>query len=360
MKGGQTMRKIGAFGVLIGMCFFVLVHSLTPCEAIAQQTDHERVRVPVLTLPLGAGIYEWWASYERIFEANHPWLRVAAQETPGFIYNLKEMANNKKRWETCIFGTDRATQVAAENAIKPFFDKPIDVKPFKYLYPFNGCAKSTWLWVTLDPKIKSMMDFEGKRLGIGFRGQIAWGLRPTAALEALGVKAKLEYLGPLPSVEALLDGRVDAAQVSTYVEVKAPGVDLPARPLATLQQLLASRRQFFYVSYDNNWIERMKDQKGYTIANATEINAGVLPKQDKRLVGIQCSPDGWAVHEAFPEDIAYEFTKFMIKHGQKLEKYSKVGEYFFIPKGFLHDFGFTEENVHPGAIRAYKEAGIWN
>ena len=353
------MKRVITIGLLVCLTLSVTMMSgFVPFVAAAEKT-HETVRIPVLTLPLGAGVYEWWASYERIFEANHSWLRVSAQETPGFVYNLKEMVNNKSRWKNTIFGTDVTVEVAAENAIAPFFEKRVDFKPFKYLFPLNGCALSTWLWATLDPKIKSMKDFEGKRIGLGFRGQIAWGMRPTAALDTLGVKARLEYLGPIPSVEALLDNRVDAAQVQTYLEVKTPEAKIPARPLQTLQQLLAARRTFYYVDYGKDWPERMQQQKGYTVGTPAEIPAGTLPKQEVNLIGIQTQPDGWAVHESFPEDLAYEFTKFMIQHGTKLAKYTETGEYFFIPKGFLQRFGYTEQNVHPGAIRAYKEAGLW-
>jgi TRAP transporter TAXI family solute receptor len=355
------MKKIRSAGMVIFwlLTAFAITSTFPLTATAAEQPAHDMVRVPVLTLPMGAGVYEWWASFERIFEANHPWLRISAQETPGFIYNLKEMASNKARWRTTLFGTEYGIEVAAEKAIEPFFEKSIDVKPFKYLFPLGGCGVSAWIWVTLDPKIKTMMDFQGKRIGLGLRGQIAWGLRPAEALDAMGIKAKLEYLGPLPAIEALLDGRVDVAQVSTYSEIKTPDANIPARPQATLQQLLASRRKFYYVGYDDSWIERMRAQKGYTLASNTQIAAGTLPNQDKKLTAIEVYPDGWAAHETFPDDVAYEFTKFMIEHGKMLTKYSKVGEYFFIPKGFLQRWGYTEQNVHPGAIRAYKEAGLW-
>jgi uncharacterized protein len=355
------MKKNGSTRMAIWGLFtaFAFISTFPFTATAAEQSAHEIVRVPVLTLPMGAGVYEWWASFERIFEANHPWLRISAQETPGFIYNLKEMASNKARWRTTLFGTEYGIEVAAENAIAPFFDKPIDVKPFKYLFPLGGCGVSTWIWVTLDPKIRTMMDFQGKRIGLGLRSQVAWGLRPAEALQAMGIKAKLEYLGPLPAIEALLDGRVDVAQVSSYKQIKTADANIPASPQATLQQLLASRRTFYYVSYDSSWVERMKSQKGYTLGSNTEIAAGTLPNQDKTLAAIEAYPDGWAAHETFPSDVAYEFTKFMIKDGKKLAKYSNVGRYFFIPKGFLQSWGYTEENVHPGAIRAYEEAGLW-
>lgn len=348
------MRSLKDYFV-IGLFVFMLC---SPAAVNAETKAHKTVTVPILTLPLGANIYEWWANFERIFAENDPWLRIAVQETPGFIYNIKEMSRNKSRWKTTIFGTENTIQQAAENVIEPFFHKRIDTSVFKYLYPFQGCVSSAWLWVTLDPKIKTMSDFAGKRIGVGLRGQIAWGLRPTEALQALGVHAKLEYMGPLAAIDALLDGRVDAAQIG--IIPKVPELGFPARPQATLQKMLASRRKFYYVSYGPEWIERMKKQKGYAVGQALEILPGSLPQQHGKLMGVTAVPNGWAVHESFPEEVAYEFTKFMIVNGSKLSKYTEMGKYFVIPKGILRrNFHFTEKNTDPGAVRAYKEAGVW-
>jgi TRAP-type uncharacterized transport system substrate-binding protein len=323
----------------------------------AEEPVREKVRIPILTLPLGAGLYEWWATVERLFEANHPWLRVAVQETPGFIYNLKEMAANMKRWKNTAFGSSLTVLVAAHNGIEPFFDKRIPSKDWKFLYPTEGCATATWMWVTFDPEIKTMKDFEGKRLGLGLRGQINWGFWPTVALQAMGVKANLEYLGPIPAIEALQDGRVAVAQCNVALAPKETG--LPPRVHQILDLLKVSKKKFHYVSYDNNWIELLEKQKGYRLAKEVKIPAGTLPQQEKQVIGIQSCPDAWAVHETFPEEIAYEFTKFMIQHGSKLAKYSDMGNYFNLSGVAMSGFGFNQENTHPGAIRAYKGAGIW-
>jgi TRAP-type uncharacterized transport system substrate-binding protein len=352
MLDNKRFVLLGAITILL-----TLMIGTTPSMG-AEKKEHEKVRIPILALPMGAGVYEWWATFERIFEENHPWLRIAAQETPGFVYNIQEMANNKKRWKECMFGTSLPVTEAAKYGLAPFFKKPIPTKPFKYVYPTAGCGLSTWVWVTLDPNIKTMKDFEGKRLGLGLRGQINWGLWPTVATQTLGIKAKLEYLGPFPAVDALLDGRVQAAQINAYFSTIG---GLKPRPLAALQKIVASGRKFYYVSYDNNWIQRAKTAKGYLLAQPWDINPGELPNLDRKVVGIQARPAGWAVHESFPDELAYEFTKFMIVHGKKLAKYSKIGDYFDVPKKFFVPvFGFTNENTHPSSIKAFKEYGLWD
>ncbi len=362
-KGVSRMKHIKSSMLVIFLSLMILTMMAVyvPSARAGENPGHEIVRVPIFSTPMGSGLYEWWGIYERIFEKYHPWLRPIVQESPGFIYNLKMMANKKERWKEVIFAVNMPVMAAAEHAIKPFFDEPISGKPWKLLYPSNGCATSAFFWVTLDPEIKNMMDFDGKRLGVGLKGQINFGLWPTVAVETLGINAKLEYLGGAKAIDALLDGRVSAAQALVYYpHAQPPGKKLEAHPLATLQRVIASRREFYYVSYGPEWIDRMKQQKGYTLASTLKIEPGTLPKQTKELIAAGVEPSGWTVHETFPDEVAYEFTKFLIIHGNKLAKYTKIGEYFVIPEGTLSMKGFTEENTHPGAIRAFKEAGVWN
>ena len=63
----------------------------------------DQVRVPTLKAPFGAGIMEQIVIFERLSAKRHPWVRLIAQESPGFVYNIREMANNKKRYKTTTF-----------------------------------------------------------------------------------------------------------------------------------------------------------------------------------------------------------------------------------------------------------------
>ncbi len=60
------MKKLKLNGMVIIGLLVISAMLLTriPSFAAPQKTAHKKVRVPVLTLPIGAGIYEWWASYE--------------------------------------------------------------------------------------------------------------------------------------------------------------------------------------------------------------------------------------------------------------------------------------------------------
>ena len=64
---------------------------------------------------------------------------------------------------------------------------------------------------------------------------------------------------------------------------------------------------------------------------------------------------GWWASSELPEEIAYEFTKFILQNVSKFGDYGAIGK-LMSGKGLA--YGGSAKNLHPGALRAYKEAGI--
>ena len=106
------------------------------------------------------------------------------QETPGYMYNLREMAN-KKRWKRTIFGTeDVLIQLGfwgGTPELKEFLPEKVAIK-FKLLYGEAWWGQGKF-FITFDPNIKSIADLKGKRISIGLRGQSDWGVVSRLFLE---------------------------------------------------------------------------------------------------------------------------------------------------------------------------------
>ena len=64
-----------------------------------------------------------------------------------------------------------------------------------------------------------------------------------------------------------------------------------------------------------------------------------------------------AAHPDFPEDLAYQFVMGMHKHAPSMRNVSKL--FAMMTDNMMVD-GLTDENTHPGAIRAFKELGLWD
>ena len=109
-----------AFRIPLKSTAIAAVTAATIAIAAPAQARDE-VRVPSLTAPFGAGITEQVVIFERLIANRHPWLRLVAQESPGFVYNIKEMALNKKRHETTTIWSSTGGIWAAESAQEGFF-----------------------------------------------------------------------------------------------------------------------------------------------------------------------------------------------------------------------------------------------
>ncbi len=64
---------------------------------------------------------------------------------------------------------------------------------------------------------------------------------------------------------------------------------------------------------------------------------------------------GLFAHPEFPEEYAYILAKAMIENIEAFGKYHALGG-LMSRAGLVK--GFSPEHIHPGALRAYKEAGI--
>lgn len=68
-----------------------------------------------------------------------------------------------------------------------------------------------------------------------------------------------------------------------------------------------------------------------------------------------CDPIAWCAYPEFDEALAYQVAKLIIDNVNKFQDYHALGK--LMSKQSLV-YGWDAKNIHPGALRAYKEAGI--
>ncbi len=345
----MTHARLHALCAVLGALITLALGGATQLIFAAEQ----RVTIAMLEWPTGYGPPEQAVVLSRLITEGDPKIRLTAQETPGYVYNIKAMAKDDWRWKLHVFGYSSGAEWLSKKGIKPFFDEPIP-QDWKNLW-----GEAIWLngnFVTLDPKIKNAADFKGKRIALGLKTQTHWGGFATVVLEqGFGItpeNTSLQYLGPKAAMDALLDGRVD---VAVFGAVTTMGLD-PIKPGPTLLQLASSGRKFHYINIGRESIERVNSKAGSPFLTV-KVPAGKLPGQTEAL---ELFGDvGWkAAHPSMPDDIAYELTKSVIHYAPQVGKYFAFGELWSKPELFV--LGLNDNNTHPGAIRAYKEAGLWD
>lgn len=278
------------------------------------------------------------------------------QETPGYMYNVREMGQNPAKWEHSVFATeDTLIQLAYSGgspAMAEFLPEPVTI-PWKLLYGEAWWGQGKFL-VTFDCSLESMADLKGKRISLGLRGQSDWGVFSRLFLEyGYGVtpdNADVRHMTPGQLTQQLIDGATDAAVTPIGTEPSLTNFIIPG----PVRQLEATGKKMCYLGVTPEVVDQMNAKFGTTFIYV-ELPAGTLPHQDEPL-GIGFNKAFKAAHESFGEERAYNLVKTVAEIGPKMKELHAL---WGIWSPELMTCGLSEENTHPGAIRAYKELGWW-
>ncbi|MGH2362393.1 MAG: TAXI family TRAP transporter solute-binding subunit [bacterium] len=328
----------------------LLMATAVSSAGLADAQARPEVKIPVLISPVNSGPYIAWAIVQERAREWHPWIRPIAVETPGFVYNITYTARSPQLWKTNLYGSGTVAEWAAGVPFKPYFPDKVPAEDKKIV---GVMAETANIFVTLDPTIKTPADFKGKRVGVGLRTQNEWGMHGSMILETLGIRktmATLDNLGDQQNIEALLDGRTDVGLLVVFFDPDQNNF-LFAPPHRHLE---ASGRKFYYVSTPPDMIEEFNKKTGARF-HTIRLAAGKMPNQPEPVTTFGNLLTIMA-HKDFPEELAYEFTKFWVDMAPKLAKLHGFGKPWS-----LRTLSYTaKENpgaFHLGALRAYRELG---
>ena len=347
------MKKPMAFScsrrsTMLGLGALLTQAVLQADRAFAQELRKFRI----LMTPEQSGVYHAYAILQTRASEHHPWLRPVTVETGGFNYNVNYLAKNPGQWRDAMLGSANVLEWAAATGVKPFYPDPLkEVADFRVIGGMGGTGN---FWMTFDPSIKTPNDFAGKSISTGLLSQNEWGMYPRMLLDAWGITGKLRSfnaLGPDKNIDALIDGKVQAAFMVTFMAPDMKEIITPA----PFNQLLASNREFHYVDVPADMI-RSYNQKTGADFTVREFRENALPKQARRFTtfGNEMTV---SAHKTFPEDLAYEFTKLWVKMGPVVAKYNALGK-LWTPEGISAPVRQKPSRAHPGALKAYKELGL--
>lgn len=344
----KQIRNIKIFFGALAIVFTSLSFVPTP----AKSADI----VAILTCPMGCGVMEGNTLLGTIMAKAGEELVVASQETPGYMYNVRAMTE-KRRWKKQVFGTeDVIIQLAMQGGrpeLKQFLPEKIPTK-FKLLFGEAYWAQGKF-FVSTDPSIKSVADMKGKRISIGMTGQSDWGVFPYLLLKyGYGIdesNSDIRRLNPGGLTQQLIDGTTDVT-VTGYGTDTLSEAHLITGPLRKLE---ASGKKLNYIGVDESAIQKVNKKFGTTFLTKT-IKSGTMPGQSSDLLS-GFNRGYKAAHPDFPDKLAYQLVMAAHKHAPELRRVNKL--WALMTERMMTD-GLTEENTHPGAIKAYKELGIWD
>ena len=194
---------------------------------------------------------------------------------------------------------------------------------------------------TKNSGIKSIADLKGKRVVLGPAGAgFDYFLKPL--LEAHGIKySDMTVLNGnyLTATQMIADGKADAAFMGG------------AHPVSAAEQLCSSQDVVF-LKFDETAVEKLKQ---YPFYFNVLIPAEKYSDLNEDLMGINVGNMQLLTHANVPEETVYNFTKIVYENRDAIAEQHAAGK-SLNPKNITRDVGTP---FHPGAIKYYKEAGLW-
>lgn len=335
----------------------VVVSGIAAVGTIAGNSAKAADAISVLLCPFGCGPIAGDTVLMNQMIKSGADVMILPQETPGYMYNIREMAQNKAKWKHTIFATeDTLIQVAYDGGsedMKEFLPEPVKV-PWKLLYGEAWWGQGKFL-ATFDCKLKSMADLKGKRISLGLRGQSDWGVFSRLFLKDLyGITPEntdIRHMTPGQLTQQLIDGATDASVTPIGAEPTLTNFLIPG----PVRQLEATGKPICYLGVTPEEVKKMNDKYGATWLHI-KLPPNTLPNQSEPL-GIGFNRAFKASHESFNEELAYKLVKTVAEIGPKMKELNPLWK-IWSPE--LMTCGLSDVNTHPGAIRAYKELGIWD
>jgi TRAP transporter TAXI family solute receptor len=297
--------------------------SMTPATADAEDFTF-------MTGPAGGSWYPLGGAIKNILEEEVKGLNVTIRPGAGLI-NLKGVSGGKADmgWSLVMSAVD------AVNGREPFKEKLPNICNLGSFY-MNYFQVST-----TDMSINSAADLKGKNIVTLPRGNTTeLGARILLSAAGLSYKdmGKVNFASLTDGVNMMKDGQVQAMLTITSV------------PNGSLLDLTNSRKVKFLTITDEQFAKMKNQNAGW---NRVEIAANSYPNQ-KEAVKIAGFPAHLILNcNKVSEDTAYKVTKALIKRGPELSSIVKVLAKL-TAKDMANDIGVP---FHPGAIKAYKEAG---
>jgi hypothetical protein len=281
-----------------------------------------------------AGTYYFLgAGFASIINKNVPGVRVTAESTAASTENARYLVRGKMDMGLACMGT-----------MADLKKQGMDVDKVR-LVAVGHTSDTHWI-VRKDSPIKSCSDFKGKVIGVGPAGSATLNIYSKKHLAAgWGITLediKPKYIAFHEITRGIRDNTIDAGIIAAGYPIAAImelARDIPIRLLETDPAALK------------------KLQAKYPNVTAFVIPAGAYNGIDKD-VHTYTLPQMWLCRTDLPEDLIYKILKAVYDNSEDRNAIHPMAKKYTIENAFRGSKS-VPVGYHPGAIKYYKEKGIW-
>lgn len=284
-----------------------------------------------------------------VINKRSPWLRAKVMETPGMVDNYQLVVKRPEmKAKAIICGVTSGAQLFSKTEKEggfpwgPYMDH-------RFVARFNETIHT---FVTLNPKIKTIHDFKGKKVGEGRKVATRW-LDDELIYKEAGLLDVIKFThgGTGAGMTALRDGLIDAAVALGT----GPVEPITWIPLPDVQEIVAMKTVYF-VSYDEAAFKRAMEKYGLGTSPVKYPPKVLGPTQTEPVV-IKYDPLSLTADKTMRDDVVYELLRIFDTHLRELDEFAATAKW--IKRELLGTSGYEKEDrYHPGAVKYYKEKGI--
>lgn len=311
-----------------GLCGLIV------CVAAAGCSNGKREFISVGTAPIGGAFYTVGSAICDVVneaQGNLGW-RVSAESTGGSMENIRLLSQGKLQF---AMSNSSITYFAVRG--EEGWEETHATRSVMTLFP--NVAQFV---VPAGSPIQSIADLRGKRVYLGPEGAgFEFFVRPILAAHGLAIEdLDARYGSQQSAVDMLGDGAVDAAMI---------GGGLPNPALSQIAQANPVRLVPFDEAARASLIEQ------YPFFKEATIPGGTYDGIAEDFPGLDVGSAHLVTDASIDEEIVYQFAKLVWENRATIAERHRAAR-AINEKNAVRDNGTP---FHPGAIRFYKEAGLW-
>ncbi|MGD8366722.1 MAG: TAXI family TRAP transporter solute-binding subunit [Desulfobacterales bacterium] len=282
-----------------------------------------------------AGTYYFLgAGFASIINNNVPGVRVAAESTAASTENARLMIRGEMEMGLACMGT-----------LKDLKDQGMDVDQVR-LVAVGHTSDTHWI-VRKESTIQSIADFRGKVIGVGPAGSATLNIYSKKHLETgWGLTFddfSPKYISFSEVTRGIRDNTIDA------------GIIAAGAPLASVMEL-ARDIPIRLIETEPAALQKLRAK--YSNVVPLIIPAGTYEGIDKD-VHTYTLPQMWLCRTDLDEDLVYKIIKAVYEHEEEKNAIHPLAKMYNVKNAFRGSPG-VPVGFHPGAIKYYKEKGIWD
>jgi len=344
MERKKIRLGLKIFCLLIGVV--VLVGTLLAAPEVFAK---EKFKVEIYGFRMGTTGYVATFALAEIINAKSDWVEAVAMESVlGSVENARMIIKHPEKQDRMIGYIPNVDMWKILNGKPPFKE------PFKDMRSFVLSSNFAMYFMTTNPKIKSIEDMKGKRVGLFKRGGFNEEVAKMLLRYGYGITyddIRVSHMGFGQIADALIDGTVEVGWASA-----GTGGDEPREPLPTpAMDRLVTTKQCYLVPVSEEAIDKTRKGWGaplYAIrTRAKKIGKTMLPEAVAPM-----SSSGWVVTKHMPDDVVTEIVRIIYENVEEFGKYHASLK--TMTKKNIAERAEPGAWFHPAAIRFYESKGL--